>query len=111
MSEPSIEPVRIMGPSRPSEPPEPTVTIPAASRTSAGRGSTRPPLRAIASMIPDMPWPRTSWRKTRMMRATAIPPARGATTFRQGCATAAYRAAWRRVPSPQQTLWTQSIVQ
>ena len=58
--EPSAEPIWTIGPSRPTEPPEPMQIADASALTSATCGRIRPPRSATASITSGTPWPRAS---------------------------------------------------
>lgn len=61
--EPSAEPICTIGPSRPTEPPEPMVSAEASVFTTATFGLIRPPRLATASITSGTPCPRASLAK------------------------------------------------
>ena len=63
--EPSAEPICTIGPSRPTEPPEPMQRAEASDLTTATAGRMRPPARATASITSGTPWPRPRGRSGR----------------------------------------------
>ena len=60
MTEPSAEPICTIGPSRPTEPPEPMHSAEASALTAGTCGRIRPPCSATASITSGTPWPRAS---------------------------------------------------
>ena len=58
--DPIAEPIWTIGPSRPTEPPEPMVSAEAMILTTATRGRMRPPFSATASITSGTPCPRAS---------------------------------------------------
>jgi hypothetical protein len=67
--EPSAEPICTIGPSRPTEPPEPMHKAEASDLTTATWGRMRPPFSATASITSGTPCPRAS----RANRSTSGP--------------------------------------
>ena len=63
IEDPSAEPICTIGPSRPTEPPEPMQSADASDFTAATRTGIRPPLRVTASITSGTPWPRASRAK------------------------------------------------
>ncbi len=59
--EPSAEPIWTIGPSRPTEPPEPIVIAEARDLITATLPAIFPPRWEIASITSGTPWPRASW--------------------------------------------------
>ncbi len=58
--DPSADPIWTIGPSRPTEPPEPMSRAEASDLITATRGLMRPPFSATATMTSGTPWPRAS---------------------------------------------------
>jgi len=67
--EASAEPICTIGPSRPTEPPDPMQTADASALTTVTGGRMRPPFSATASITSGTPWPRAS----RAQRSTSGP--------------------------------------
>ena len=61
--EPSAEPICTIGPSRPTEPPEPMHSAEASDLTIGTCGRIRPPRRLTAYITSGTPWPRASGAK------------------------------------------------
>ena len=62
-TEPSAEPIWTIGPSRPTEPPEPMHSAEASDFTIGTCGRIRPPWRLTANITSGTPWPRASGAK------------------------------------------------
>jgi hypothetical protein len=62
-TDPSADPICTIGPSRPTEPPEPMQIADASDLTARTCGRIRPPLRLTASITSGTPWPRASGAK------------------------------------------------
>ncbi len=99
-----MAPSRIIGPSRPREPPLPTVAMAPRAFQRTGRGATLPPESATASISTAIPSPPTGRRPSQTIRPTSRPPQLGAATTTQ---RGTLRATTRRSPGdPQRTAWT-----
>ncbi len=83
MLEPSAEPIWTIGPSRPTEPPEPMQIAEASALTAATLGRIRPPFSATASITSGTPWPRASLAKREISGPYTSPPTTGAKTTNQ----------------------------
>jgi hypothetical protein len=59
-TDPSAEPICTIGPSRPTEPPDPMHSAEASDLTIGTCGRIRPPSRSTASITSGTPWPRAS---------------------------------------------------
>ncbi len=82
-ADPSEAPIWTTGPSRPSEPPEPSVTALATVLTRAIMGLIRPPRSCTARITAGTPWPLASRARNQMSGPTTSPPSAGAITIRQ----------------------------
>ncbi len=107
-----MAPSRIIGPSRPSEPPLPTVAMAARALTSTGRGAILPPDRATASISDAIPSPLASplsrRRPSHRMSPTRAPPmASGTTTIQRGWIFGAISS--RSPVPPQRSRWRRLI--
>ena len=78
--DPSAEPIWMMGPSRPTDPPAPMQIALARAFTTATLPRMRPPFRAIANITSGTPWPRASRAKRWMSGPYSSPPTAGAST-------------------------------
>ncbi len=76
-AEPSAEPICTIGPSRPTEPPEPMHSAEASDFTTATRGRIRPPRSATANITSGTPWPRASRANSAINGPYSNPPTTG----------------------------------
>ena len=74
VSEPSAEPICTIGPSRPTDPPDPMQSAEANDFTTPTAGSMRPPRCATATMTSGTPWPPASGAKRAMSGPKRSPP-------------------------------------
>jgi len=95
MVEPMAEPICTIGPSRPTDPPEPMVTAEATVRTATVRDRMTPPRTAAASITSGTPCPLAS-RGNSVTRGPTIRPPRAGIRSRayQGRLRAASRGSW-----------------
>ena len=82
--EPSAEPICTIGPSRPTEPPEPMHRAEASVLTTATLGLIRPPRWATASITSGTPWPRASLANRFTSGPYSSPPITGARSTKYG---------------------------
>jgi len=75
--DPAADPIWTIGPSRPTEPPEPMQMLDASAFTSVTRGLMRPPRMATASMTSGTPCPLASRANRYTMGPTSAPPTAG----------------------------------
>lgn len=81
--EPSAEPTCTIGPSRPTDPPEPMHSADASALTTATCGRIRPPRSATAAITSGTPCPRASRAKACTSGPYSGPPATGASSTNQ----------------------------
>ena len=81
--EPSAEPICTIGPSRPTEPPDPMQSADASALTTGTCGRIRPPNSATASITSGTPCPRASGAKRATSGPYSNPPAIGASATNQ----------------------------
>ena len=72
--EPQAEPIWTMGPSRPTEPPDPIESAEARAFTITTRGLRIPLFSVIANMTSGTPWPLASRAKKKIKSPTRRPP-------------------------------------
>ena len=82
--EPSADPICTIGPSRPTEPPEPMVSAEASVLTTATLGLIRPPRWATASITSGTPCPRASFANRLTSGPYSSPPMTGTTSTKNG---------------------------
>lgn len=82
--EPRAEPIWTIGPSRPTDPPEPMVRAEASVLTTATLGLMRPPRWATATMTSGTPCPRASLANRFTSGPYSRPPTTGASTTKPG---------------------------
>lgn len=80
MPEPNAEPICTIGPSRPTDPPEPMHNAEASDFTIATCGPIRPPRSAMASITSGTPCPRASFANRSTIGPYTSPPITGTTT-------------------------------
>lgn len=73
-----------MGPSRPTDPPEPMVRAEASDLTTATLALIRPPRWETASITSGTPWPRASLANRSTSGPYNSPPTTGATSTKNG---------------------------
>jgi len=76
-TEPMAAPIWTMGPSRPTEPPEPMVIAEPTALTSITMGRMRPPRTAMAVITSGTPWPLASGARKCTRGPTMSPPMTG----------------------------------
>lgn len=82
--EPSAEPICTIGPSRPTDPPDPMVSAEASDLTTATLALIRPPRWATASITSGTPWPRASLANRSTSGPYSSPPTTGASSTKNG---------------------------